>query len=221
MKLVFISDTHMFHKKYSPPKGDVLVHSGDFTVRGHPEEYFKFLEWLSQQPHKHKVFIAGNHDSCLENIGMGDLQRVHDELVEVRGIDLTNIHYLRDSGVSIDGINFWGSPVQPEFCDWSFQKKRGNDIRQTWDLIPENTDVLITHGPPYGHGDFVPRGKRHAGCIELLMAVMRIQPSIHCFGHIHEGYGWSKSDECKTKFINSSICNGDYEPLNKAIVVDI
>ena len=88
--------------------------------------------------------------------------------------------------------------------------------------IPDKTNVLITHGPAYGHGDYVPSNRIHAGCLSLLKRIVEVKPSLHIFGHIHEGYGRSRSDEARyTRFVNASTCNGDYRPVNKAMIIDL
>jgi len=92
--------------------------------------------------------------------------------------------------VEIEGVRFWGSPWQPWFFDWAFNLERGEEIRAKWELIPDDTEVLITHGPPQGHGDMTSRGEG-AGCADLLARIRQVKPRYHLFGHIHEGYGTS------------------------------
>ena len=99
---------------------------------------------------------------------------------------------------------------------------RGLSLAKKWANIPHDTDILITHGPPYGHGDYVPKDKRVTGCLELLKKVVEIMPEYHIFGHIHEGYGRNRSEEVKvTKFINASICDENYQTNNKAQKIQI
>ena len=209
MKLVLISDTHGQHRKFDIPEGDVLIHAGDFMRSGmYAHEIVDFNDWLDSTPCPTRIVIAGNHDRLFE------LQ------YSVRSY-LTNAIYLQDSAVEIDGLKFWGSPWQPEFNNWAFNVPRGAAIKKYWDLIPEGTDVLITHGPPYGILDRIlpERGVEHLGCGELLKAVDRIQPRLHVFGHIHGGYGdrWDHD----TLFINASLLNEQYKPANKPVVVEL
>ena len=117
----------------------------------------------------------------------------------------------------IDGVKFYGSPWQPWFYDWAFKFERGPEIRAKWDLIPEDTDVLITHGPLFGIGDLTAHGDQ-AGCHDLLEVVEKIKPAIHIFGHIHEGYGVTSNGV--TTFINASICDHLYQPVNPPIVYE-
>jgi Icc-related predicted phosphoesterase len=170
-------------------------------------EISDFNDWLGSLPHKHKVVVAGNHDILFET------QHGSRAL-------LTNATYLENSGAVIEGLKFWGSPVQPEFNDWAFNVKRGQDIKKYWDMIPDDTDVLITHGPPWGLLDQIRPGREveHLGCGELLKAVRRIKPKLHVFGHIHGGYGTFK--EGPTQFVNASLLNEAYKPVNAPIVVD-
>ena len=124
-------------------------------------------------------------------------------------------HYLDDSGCEIEGIRFWGSPITPEFCNWAFMREP-RDIGRHWDAIPDDTDVLITHGPPHGILDQCPDS---VGCEQLLEAVKRVGPKVHAFGHIHEGHGILEKDG--TTFVNASIMDGRYRPVNAPIGVEV
>jgi predicted phosphohydrolase len=130
MRLVLISDTHQRHDQLTVPDGDVLVHAGDFSTRGGVEEVARFNAWLGTLKHKHKVVIAGNHDFLFER-----------EPTLARSM-LTNVTYLEDSGVTIEGLRFWGSPWQPRFFDWAFNLERGAPLTEKWNLIPTGVDVL-------------------------------------------------------------------------------
>ena len=205
MRLVLLSDTHQMHDRIVIPDGDILVHAGDFCSYGTVEEARKFADFIQSLPHRHKVVIAGNHDRCLElELDLG---------FEI----FKNCHYLLDSGVEIEGLHFWGSPWQPWFFDWAFNLQRGPALRAKWDLIPRNTDILVTHGPPRGILDRT-FANEDVGCDDLRAAVERIRPRLHVFGHIHEGYG--EIVVGNTKFINASNCTSWYDPTNLAIVVD-
>lgn len=208
MKLVLISDTHGAHKTVQVPEGDVLIHAGDLSKRGEEGEVKEFLDWFSKQPHTYKVFVAGNHDWLFERRSAEYIKSLIPE----------NIIYLNDSGVEINGVYIWGSPIQPTFYNWAFNRDRGEDIKRHWDLIPEHTDVLITHGPPYGILDKTFRGE-HVGCQDLMNAIHEIQPKLHVFGHIHEGYGIQQSKQ--TNFVNASILDQKYRCVNQPIVINI
>lgn len=207
MRVVLISDTHGKHRQFEIPDGDVLIHAGDIMTRGWDgSEVRDFNDWLGSLPHPHKIVIAGNHDWLFEK------HRSTKNLI-------TNATYLQDSGVEIDGFKFWGSPVQPEFMGWAFNRKRGEDIKRHWDLIPDRTDVLITHGPPAGFRDWTRLGNESLGCRNLRDAVARIKPKLHVFGHIHGGYG--EDHDGDVHFVNASLVDEAYRPVNKPIVVDL
>lgn len=209
MKLVLISDTHNLHDQVELPKGDVLIHAGDMGLEGGVGEVQKCLDWLNKQPHEHIIAIAGNHDWAF--------QRNKEEL------DLGRIKYLENSSVNIEGKNFYGSPVQPEFCDWAFNVARGPAIKKYWDMIPDagQVDVLVTHGPPKGILDWqhLKWGNQHLGCEDLMNQVLISKPFIHVFGHIHGGYGIKEFNE--TQFFNASQVNEVYKITNKPWVVEI
>jgi Icc-related predicted phosphoesterase len=208
MKIVCISDTHLQHD-FEVPDGDMLIHSGDATWTGKEKEVIEFSKWFGSFPHKHKIFVAGNHDWGFE------LDREY-----YTNLLPKDVFYLQDTGRGIEGIRVWGSPWTPEFMNWAFNKKRGQSIASKWKLIPDNIDILITHGPPYGIlDDAMYSGP--VGCKDLLNAVHRVKPMYHIFGHVHEGYGVKYSTHCRTVFVNASICNQYYVPINKPIVIDI
>jgi len=218
MRIVCLSDTHNRHGELSVPPGDLLLHAGDATMRGTEAEIAAFDEWLGSLPHRDKVFVAGNHDLMFES-----------DPPRARRL-LRNAVYLEDSGLSISGVDIWGSPWQPWFMDWAFNLQRGAPLKEVWDLIPQRTSVLVTHGPPQGIRDRV--GKvvpqimsaamglgRHVGCEELLAAVGRVRPRVHLFGHIHEGYGQEERDG--TLFVNAASCDASYRLVNSPIVIDV
>lgn len=206
MKLVLISDTHGKQKQIEVPQGDILIHAGDFSMRGFPKEVEAFMQWFSAQPHPNKILIAGNHDFMAEKDPIGFKNLVPE-----------NVTYLNDSGCEIEGIKIWGSPIQPWFHDWAFNRLRGDQIQKHWDLIPIDTDILITHGPPFGSLDSLLDGNR-VGCENLAEKVEEIAPKLHVFGHIHESYGMKWSG--KTTFVNASMLNFSYQAVNPPIELE-
>ena len=210
MKIAFFSDTHMLHSKIKIPSCDVLIHCGDFTSLGNLEEVEDFCSFLSSIKCENKIVIAGNHDFCLEK---AETKKEAEEIFKSVGV-----HYLNDSGIEINGLNFWGSPVQPAFANFAFNRKRGQEIKKHWDLIPPGTDILVTHGPPFGVLDTTRSGES-VGCKELMKKVKEVSPRVHAFGHIHEGYGELSKDQ--THFINASSVNSFYLPENNPIVIDL
>lgn len=209
MRLVALSDTHGLHLKIKVPAGDVLVFAGDMMNTGyHVYELNDFVDWFLSQPHKHKTLIGGNHDRLLEK---------QPELAA----KFEGCHYLLDSGCEIDGLKFWGSPYTPEFCNWAFNVPRGQLYRH-WDLIPRDTHVLVTHGPPYGilDGPYrVLKGRDfenvYLGCHELKGRVQVVNPRAHIFGHIHGTYGRIPP------YYNVSVVNDQYRLVNPCTVIDL
>lgn len=205
MRLVMISDTHGFHEQLEIPDGDVLVHAGDFCLHGEAAELEAFDRFLGALPHSSKLVVAGNHDFCMQAAG-----------VKAAAL-LSNADYLIDSGCVIDGMNFWGSPWQPIFLDMAFNLPAAA-LRQRWAEIPEDTDVLITHTPPRDILDLTSLGIS-AGCDELARRLESVQPKLHVFGHIHEGYGIQATPS--TTFVNACSCTLDYQPSQPPLVIDI
>ena len=173
--LTCVSDLH--GKFPLLPGGDLLIIAGDICAYGRMKEYEAFNTWCGEQKYDKILVIAGNHD--------GMMQR-DPELFES---DACNFQYLCESGVTYRGVNIWGSPYTPEFCDWYFMGKRGAGMKAHWDLIPSNVDILVTHGPPYGLCDKNEDGEA-CGCEELLHAMeTKVAPMLHVFGHIDEESG--------------------------------
>ena len=228
MRVVCISDTHNLHDQIEVPMGDVLIHAGDFTGTGTYRQVSKFLTWFIAQPHPHKILIAGNHDLTLdaahyERAWFIFHRKARLDDAEIRAlIDQArpHLHYLQDEGLCIDGVNFYGSPWQPEFFSWGFNLPRGEACAEAWRRIPSDTDILITHGPPLGHGDLLVPAQTHCGCVDLLAEVQqRVRPAYHIFGHIHEGYG--VTSDGVTTFVNASSCDVNYRPVQPPIVFDL
>jgi len=225
VRFVCISDTHSAVPQHPIPDGDVLLHTGDFTETGRPDEVEAFCAWLGQQPHARKIVIAGNHDLTLDEASYPRTakrfgHREPHDCTAVRALldRVPRCEYLLDSGTSVRGVRVWGSPWQPEFCGWAFNLRRGEPLAERWRRIHEGTDVLMTHGPPLGHGDLCQNGHR-AGCLDLLEHAKRVKPAFHVFGHIHEGYG--ATTDGTTTFVNASTCNLDYQAANQPLVFDL
>jgi len=217
MKLVVISDCHGKLGQARIPQGDVLILAGDILANrsGDPDIDAAFQlnaireldDFCGALDFKHVLMIAGNHDWVFERY-----KGAHNVL--------KNIVYLEDSGTEIDGVRFWGSPHQPWFFDWAFNHPRnGPALAYYWSLIPDNTDVLITHGPPFGILDLPFGNGEPAGCELLLKRVQEIEPRVHVFGHIHGSYG--KKQIGRTLFVNACLCNEVYHPVNPPQVIDL
>jgi Icc-related predicted phosphoesterase len=213
MKITLISDTHGKHKQIEKdlPGGDLIIHAGDFMNSGYDEtEAFQFLSWFDQlEKYDTKVFIAGNHDRLFE---------IDPEWATGIITGYKNIDYLIDERMETwdqedQPVTFYGSPWQPEFYNWAFNLPRnGEEMKGKWDAIPSDTDILITHGPPFGHLD-IPGGQNiQVGCEMLRYRVDEIRPKIHVFGHIHGGHGYYFNGH--THFFNASVLNERYMYTN-------
>ena len=224
MRITFISDTHTKHAQITQdlPGGDLLIHAGDLMNSGYYwEEVYPFLDWFNNlDNYDHKVFIAGNHDRLFE-----------DRPEEIKGLltGYKNIDYLRDEWIivgdadphdpNVKTARIYGSPWQPEFYNWAFNLPRnGEDLREKWFNIPNNTEILVTHGPPWGHCDITPYGNLNVGCELLRVRVDELKPKIHVFGHVHSGYGYKFHEG--THFINAAVLSERYQYTNKPITVD-
>ena len=205
MRFVAISDTHGWHSRLEVPDGDVLLHSGDLCNRGALAEVESFDRFLAGLPHTHKIVIAGNHDFCFER---------QPKEAQAR---LTHCTYLQDEAVVIEGIKIYGSPWQPRFCDWAFNLARGPALAEKWAMIPEDTDILLTHGPPRGCLDRTHDG-REVGCEDLRQRLEGLAVKHHIFGHIHEAYGHRLVGQ--TNHYNASVLNHFRREWHPAWVFD-
>ena len=186
MKILHISDTHGCHRRlHDLPQTDIVVHSGDFTMNGSEQEALDFMNWLCDLPYPQKMFICGNHDDCLYG-------------ATIDGLD-GNVHYLCNSGVEIDGVKFYGVPMFMGDCITDHQSKH-------YANIPEDTDVLISHTPPFGILDF--DDNINYGSEELLARIKAVQPRLHLFGHIHFRHGTTVLNG--TTFSNGALMNVGY-----------
>ena len=208
MKIVCISDTHGIHDRmlHQIPKGDILLHAGDITRRGRLEDLSDVEQFFGDLPHPHKVFTPGNHDWCFE--------REREEAVS----RVSSASCLIDEEIDIGGLKIWGSPWQPEFHDWAFNLPRGKELADVWAKMPDDCDIVITHGPPRGIGDRCSDG-RHEGCDDLRQRIAEVRPKLHLFGHIHEAYGVEEAGG--TVFANASICNLAYRPVHEPVVIHL
>lgn len=208
MKILTLSDTHGTHSHITIPNDiDMLLFAGDAANYKNLEynntEYTDFINWLQKLNVKYKVVIAGNHDRSLLSYTYRNM------LIDI------GVYYLENDYIEIQGLKIWGSPITPEFNNWFFTCAREN-TNKYWQHIPEDTDILITHGPPKGIGDLcVIEGGLFecAGDSALLKAVMKIKPLLHVFGHIH--------DPSSTPIINNGIyIKNDITFINTSCVTD-
>ena len=197
MKTLHISDTHgAHHRLKNLPDADIVVHSGDFCMVGEEREALDFLNWFCDLPHRYKIFICGNHDSCLYG-------------ANIDGLD-SNVHYLCNSGIEIEGLKFYGVPMFTEDCISNRQSRY-------YANIPADTDVLVTHSPAYGILDF--DDDINYGSEEILMKLPDLHLKAHLFGHIHRQHGLIEHNSII--FSNGAIMNEDYSKLNSPNIIEL
>ena len=235
MRIVCISDTHSLQDNmlHEIPAGDILIHAGDISNRGGEKDVTNFINWFQNiKGFDTKIFISGNHDHCFERVNephhKGDYDWLHN-LMSEENLSQSDVVYLQDDYVTFISEEFsrplkiYGTPWQPWFYDWAFNLPRiGKELEEKWLMIPDDTDILITHTPPNGILDLVNNWRQpnvNVGCELLRFHMERIKPALNVFGHIHEGYGTKYHDE--TLFVNASICNSNYNPINKPIVIEL
>ena len=176
MKIICIADTHGFnsHMYYElkDSDADVIIHAGDSLNYGTKSDAILFNNDFSRLPMKYKIVVAGNHDAILET---PNKFRFTDDII-----------YLQDSEVIIEGIKFFGSPWSKIFYNWAFMLPE-NKLAEKWAKIPLDTNILITHSPPFGTLDYVLN--RHGGSETLANHIKQLKISHHIFGHIHESFG--------------------------------
>lgn len=219
INITTISDTHDKHSLLKVGSGDLIIHAGDCTGRGNRGDIEEFLRWYGDLDFEMKILIPGNHDFDFER---------HPELC-AELCKSYSVVLLNDSGVKFRGLHIWGSPVQPWFHNWAFNRMR-TKIQSTsqfpyigdhWNKIPTNTDILITHGPPHGILDQTAarydRASQSVGCAELSTKVQEIKPVLHVFGHIHEARGVEvhKNEVGSTTYCNTSSLDLNYRPYKQ------
>lgn len=216
VKLVFLADTHRRHDQLGTlPDGDILIHIGDFCNSGEFWEGMQFMDWFEQQPHKTKILVAGNHDCFLDENHVWYSAELKKRVKE-------NVIYLENSSCKVHGLNFFGWPYvayDPHGSKWAFTPQDEEPDPPTL-LIPADTDIVLSHCPPYGILD-IGWGNRNIGCMNLLEAVDKVRPTIHAFGHCHEQRGAYYDIDTKTRFMNVTT-HGKYgEPLLEPVVIDV
>lgn len=218
MKITFISDTHTKHKLITGdlPGGDLLLHAGDISSMGYRAEIDDFCNWFNGlDNYENKIFISGNHD--------WGFQDYPDEMKEILKY-YKKIEYLEDNHLLVGEdyenlVKVWGSPWQPEFYNWAFNLPRNGDgLKDKWNMIPTDTDILITHGPAWGYVDKIIGTSQPLGCELLIERIKEIKPKIHVCGHIHSGHGYYFDGD--THFINAAVLGERYTYQNKPLTVD-
>lgn len=206
LKIWHISDTHTYHGLLDIPKDiDIVIHSGDCSNPKDPykneQEVKNFIYWYSKLDIRYKIYVAGNHDSSIEK-----------KFINRLDFNSNGIIYLENESIEIEGINVWGSPYSPTFGEWSFMKSR-DKLYRLWDSIPDNSDIVIVHGPPKGILDLSygrDNSLEYCGCSALKKRILKLQPKFCLFGHIHNcediiNAGYTKLSDCETIFSNGSV----------------
>lgn len=248
MRITHISDTHNKHNQLNGllPGGDLLIHSGDISSLGRKSEVERFVKWFNGiDNYTNKVFIAGNHDMTFDREIL-----LRDKLAYFEGkteYDTScsegkpdwldnllqtglnhNVFYLENNYVILDDVKIWGSPITPSFgYGWAFNVDRGYDINQIWNRIPNDTDIVITHGPIHSYCDRTDRGGLNVGCEQLYHRLNEVQPQLHFSGHIHEAYGYRQTNwgyafngcNCDLSYlVNNKPMTFEYDFLKRDIV---
>lgn len=213
LTITTISDTHGQHDKLDVGSGDLIIHSGDCTPNGKTSDIEEFLRWYGDLEFDKKILVPGNHDWDFEK-----MPKHTTELCANYGITLLN-----DSGTKYKGLHIWGSPVQPEFFSWAFNRARSvvqatpkhPFIGDHWDKIPANTDILVTHGPAYGILDLTHFGNQKVGCPLLRKKIEEIKPVLHICGHIHEARGVYIDNDGPITYVNAASLDVFYRPYQE------
>ena len=215
MRIAMISDVHEQWHDLKIPECDVLISAGDYSYTGKRYVVVEFHKWLSKQNAENIISVQGNHELWVEKHWDEASSLVHE-------ID-PRIWFVDTGHKIIDGVSFFCSAVQPEFGNWAWNKKRGPELAAHWARIPSNTEVLVTHGPPYGVLDVSTSKyatKGHLGCKDLLDKISYLDHlKLHVFGHIHGSSG--EQDIEGIRFVNAAICDEDYLPFNPVRIYDL
>ncbi len=219
MKVWFISDTHNKHLELQVPDVDLVIHCGDESTHGNPcmnePESRRFFDWYAALDIPTKVFVPGNHSTAVEQ-GL------------IRPDEFPELRFLVHRAIECNGLKIFGSPYTPRFHDWAYMKKR-TQLDVVWQSVPDDVDILVTHGPPKGvldmTRDFESKHLIQVGCAALRRHVdERIRPKIHAFGHLHDEKGVSNYGmftRGATQFINCSCCNLASKLMNNGFVVEL
>lgn len=209
-RFVLLSDTHGSHEDVVVPDGDILIHAGDFMgAPSHWPTLKGFAKWLGSLPHRRKIVIPGNHDGLLQMQPSVSKQ----QLLMYEGVDVL-IH----ESLEVDGWRIFGSPWTPQFYNWFFMTETHADRQRLWSQIPDDTQILVTHGPPKDILD-PDRFGRSVGDLALRDRVDQLRPRLHVFGHLHSGAG--RLEGSSTTFVNASVMNDNYDVVHPPTVIDL
>lgn len=217
MKIVAISDLHGKWNKITIPECDLLISAGDYSFRGEKHMVVDFHKWLSKQPARHIISVQGNHELWVE--------KNWDEAKQLVFENASRVHFIDEGLIEIEGVKIWCSAITPFFCNWAWNRNRGHDIEIHWKKIPDDTRILVTHGPRQGILDAVyyPDGatiREHVGCKDLGNRIDQLKNlELHIFGHIHGSAG----EKCfnGVTYFNASICDEKYMATNTIHIYEL
>lgn len=210
-RFLIMSDTHGNELPSSLPECDVVLHCGDLTEDGSPESISAALQALGKVKAELKLVIAGNHDIALDKsyyLSQGgseaNVEKAQASVSEANKLGVTFLSEDSHTFTISSGASFtiYASPYTPAYGASGFQYPTNEDrynpsvVSPPWtanvgtetSIIPDGTDIVMTHGPPKYILDSTADGQS-AGCEHLRRAIERVKPKLHCFGHIHGGYG--------------------------------
>ena len=216
MKLAIISDVHGRWSKLDIPEVDILISCGDYSFTGEKHMVKDFHAWMNKQETGYFISVQGNHEKWV--------QKNFSEAKEIAEKACPGVHFIDHGAVEIEGLKIFGSAWTPWFHDWAWNAYRGPEIKRYWDMIPDNTQVLATHGPPAGILDVVHYAdgtpKERVGCQDLMNRIGELPDlKLHCFGHIHSSHGEQYFNG--VKYVNASICDESYYPSNPVTIIEI
>jgi Icc-related predicted phosphoesterase len=216
VKLVAISDVHTKWKNLVIPECDILISAGDYSFRGEKRTIKEYHEWLNKQDAGYIVSVQGNHELWVE--------KNFEEAKAIAEKACPGVHFIGDHGtVDVEGIKIHGSAITPWFHSWAWNVHRGPDIAAEWAKIPDDTNILVTHGPVHGILDVVPYAngtpKERVGCHDLFDRVMKLEKlKVHICGHIHHSHGFKEFNG--KHFYNVAICDEMYMPINPITIIE-
>jgi len=209
--IVCISDLH--EHLVEIPACDLLLIAGNvsFAFKGdratkHAYLAGEFKQWLGRVPATEIVLVAGNHDQSIEAWGVPDGLRCH---------------YLQDARIELFALRIWGTPWQPWFYDWAFNAPHRDGeafLASKFDAIPADTDIVVAHGLPHGHGDHT-SAAIHVGSTAMAATLARVKPRLMVCGHIHEAAGRYRLGE--TEVVNASLVDARYQPVNPPVEIQL
>lgn len=209
IKIVAISDTHGKWNKLKIPECDILISAGDYSFNGEPHMVKDFHRWLNKQDAGYIISVQGNHETWVEK-NWNEAKAIAVEACPA-------VHFIDEGLVEVEGIKIWCSAITPWFHNWAWNRHRGEEIKRHWSVIPDDTDILVTHGPADGILDQIlfidGTPKERVGCTDLLNRIKELKNlQVHICGHIHSGHG--QEHKYGVSYYNVSICDEMYCPTN-------